>query len=113
MSERFELSERTISSMIARHKGARSHRRALERSAKSRWSQLRYPMLIFIRWREQKALMRLAGGVPATSDGACSKLLYLMATMIVDGAPSKPDDVATVINTLLPHQDNLSAFLRK
>lgn len=113
MSERFDLSERTISSMIASHKRARAKERALERSAKSRWSQLRYPMLILGRWREQRALSRLIRTAPATAEGARSKLLYLMATIMVDGAPTRANDIKTVLGTLRPHQESLTGFLRQ
>ena len=113
MSGRFELTERTISSMIASHKRARAHRRTLERSAKSRWSQLRYPMLILGRWREQKAMSKLIRVAPATAEGARSKLLYLMATTMVDGAPIRADDIETILDTLRPHQGSLTAFLRQ
>lgn len=113
MSDRFEPSERTISSMIASHKHARAYRRALEQLAASPWSQLCYPMLIFGRWRERKALSSLIRMAPATAEGARSKLLYLMATMIVGGGPSKPADVEIFLDTLRPHRDNLTAFLRQ
>lgn len=113
MNEFFEPRERTISSMIASHKRARAHRRTLERSAKSRWSQLRYPMLIFERWRERKAMLRLIRMAPTTAEGARSKLLYLMATIMVDGAHVRADDIETVLDTLRPHQDSLTAFLRQ
>lgn len=99
--------------MIANHERARAQRAALDGSAKNRWSQLRYPMLIFRRWREQKALSRLIGGVPATAEGARCKLVYLMATMIADGARNNSDDVETIVDTLRPYQDSLTACLRK
>lgn len=113
MSGRFKLTERTISSMIASHKRARAHRCSLERSAKSRWSQLRYPVLIFERWRERKAMSKLIRLAPTTAEGARSKLLYLMATIMVDGAHVRADDIETSLDTLRPHQYNLTAFLRQ
>jgi len=51
--------------------------------------------------------------VPATAEGARSKLLYLMATIMVDGVPIKADDIDTVLGTLRPHRDSLTAFLRQ
>ncbi|CAG0986748.1 hypothetical protein RHIZO_02030 [Rhizobiaceae bacterium] len=50
---------------------------------------------------------------PATAEGARSKLLYLMATIMVDGAPINANDIETVLDTLRPHQDSLIAFLRQ
>jgi len=111
MSDSFGLSDRIILSMIERHKLARAYKLAVIGARRGSWSQLRYPMLIFRRWREQMALSRLVRAVPATAEGAHRKLLYLMATLIEDGAPANLEEIRTLVATLRPHQDSLAVLL--
>lgn len=112
MDGRFDLSEGTISQAVENHKRARRQRAKLE-GEQGGWSLLCYPVLIFIRWREQRALSRLIAVVPSTAEDARCKLLHLMAAMIVDRAPSQSDDIETVVDTLRPHQISLTSCLRK
>lgn len=109
----FDASESTISPMIESHRRVRSHRAALEQRVGRGWSCLSYPTLIFVRWRERRALSRLITVVPSTAEGARRKLVYLMATMIADRVPEKSQDVETVVETLRPYQDILTSRLRK
>lgn len=113
MGGRSDASESTISSMIERHRRARSYRSALEQRVEDGRSRLFYPTLIFVRWRERRALSRLIAVVPSNAEGARRKLVYLMATMIADQAPEKLQDVETVVSTLRPYQDSLTHRLRK
>jgi hypothetical protein len=102
-----------ISPMVESHRRARSQRATLEQRVWRGWSLLYYPMLIFVRWRERRALSRLIAVVPSTAEDARCKLVYLVATMIADRAPEKLEDVATVVDTLRPYQDSLTCCLRK
>lgn len=113
MGGRSDASESTISSMIERHRRARSYRSALEQRVEDGRSRLFYPTFIFVRWRERRALSRLIAVVPSNAEGARRKLVYLMATMIADQAPEKLQDVETVVSTLRPYQDSLTHRLRK
>jgi hypothetical protein len=113
MGGRFDASESTISPMIESHRCVRSRRAALEQRVGRGWSCLYYPTLIFLRWRERRAMSRLITVVPSTAEGARRKLVYLMATMIADQVPEKSEDVETVVDTLRPYQDTLTSRLRK
>lgn len=111
MRGRLNLSKITMSSMIAAHRQERSQRVALEQMAKRRW--MRYPMLIFRRWRERRALSKLIFMAPTSPEEASSKLAYLMATMIVDRSPSSSEELVQLINTLRPYRERLVPFLKK
>ena len=113
MGGRFDASESAISPMIESHRRARSQRAMLEQREWRGWSLRYYSTLIFMRWRERRALSRLIAVVPSTAEDARCKLVYLMATMIADRAPEKLEDVATVVETLRPYQDSLTSRLRK
>lgn len=113
MGGRFDALDSTISPMIENHRRARSRRVALEQRKWLGWSPLCSPMLILLRWRERRALSGLIAVFPSTAEEARSKLIYLMAVMIMDQAPDKLDDVATVVDTLRPYQESLICRLRK
>lgn len=113
MGGRFDASKSTISPIIENHRRARSDRATLEQHVCRGWSLLYYPSLIFVRWRERRALSRLIAVVPSTAEGAHCKLVYLMATMIADLAPDRLEDVTTVVDTLRPYQNSLTSHLRK
>jgi len=104
---------RTISSSIARHKRARAARVATERLSSSAWKHLRYPALVFLRWRERRALFSLIRLAPANADDAREKLVYLMATMTID--PATPDAlcIEIAIKTLKPFERTLAHCLSK
>jgi hypothetical protein len=113
MGGRFDASESMISLMVESHRRARSQRATLERRVWRGWSLLYYPMLVFVRWRERRALSRLVTVVPSTAHDARFKLIYLMATIVTDRTPTQSEDVTTVVETLRPHQDSLTCCLRK
>ncbi|MCC2097128.1 MAG: hypothetical protein KDJ29_09560 [Hyphomicrobiales bacterium] len=113
MGGRFDASDSMISPMVESHRRARSRRATLEQRVWRGWSLPYYPMLVFVRWRERRALSRLIAAVPSTAQGARCKLVYLMATMIADPAPTSSVDVVQAIDTLGPHRESLLACLRK
>lgn len=113
MDGRFDHLENMISPMVESHRRARSRRAMLEQRVWRGWSLPYYPMLIFVRWRERRALSRLIAAVPSTAQGARCKLVYLMATIIADPEPKRSDDTVQIIDTLSPHRESLLACLRK
>lgn len=113
MGGRFDGSESTISPMIKKHRGARTKRAALEQRGWLGRSLLCFPLLIFLRWRERRALAKLVAIVPSTAEDARCKLIYVMANMIADRSPEQMEDVATVVKTLRSHKHSLTRFLRK
>ena len=70
-------------------------------------------MLIFMRWRERRALAKLVAIVPSTAEDARCKLIYVMANMIADRSPGQMEDVATVMETLRSHRDSLTRILHR
>ncbi|MRX36877.1 hypothetical protein [Aminobacter sp. MDW-2] len=113
MGGRFDASESTISPMIENHKRAHAQRAALEQRGWLGRSLLCRPMLVFVRWRERRALAKLVAIVPSTAEDARCKLIYVMANMIADRSTGQMEDVATVMETLRPHKHSLIRFLRK
>ena len=104
---------RTISSSIARHKRARQGRLATEKPSSSAWKLVTYPALIFLRWREMRALANLMVLAPKNDDEARQKLLYLIATMVADSATPDAICIANAIKTLKPFQGTLAHYLSK
>lgn len=109
----FDASESTISPMIRNHRRARTQRAALEERGWLARSLLCWPMLIFMRWRERRALAKLVAIVPSTAEDARCKLIYVMANMIADRSPGQMEDVAIAMETLRSHKHSLTRFLRK
>ena len=104
---------RTMSSSIARHKRAQQGRVTAEEPSASALQLVRYPALIFFRWREKRALSSLIALAPANGDDARQKLVYLMAVMVAD--PAIPDvvGIAKAIKTLKPFEGTLAHCLSK
>jgi hypothetical protein len=104
---------RTMSSSIARHKRARQGRVATEEPSASAWKLVRYPALIFFRWREKRALSNLIVLAPANADEARQKLVYLIAAMMADPATPDAIGIANAIKTLKPFEGTLAHCLSK
>lgn len=104
---------RTMSSNIARHQRACRGRVATEEASSSPWKLVRYPALIFFRWREKRALANLIVLVPANADEARQKLVYLIAAMVADRASPDAIIIAKAISTLKPFEGTLSHCLSK
>ena len=102
-----------MSSSIARHKRARQGRVATEKPFASAWRLVRYPALIFFRWREKRALSNLIVLAPANADEARQKLVYLIAVMLTDPATPDAIGIANAIKTLKPFEGTLAHCLSK
>lgn len=96
----FTRSDQTISSKIASHKRSRAERIALDRRHEQTKLRLRYPMLIYYRWREKRAYSHLLSSKPATAEDAYEKLIYLMALMTSKASPLPLNDVQQAVTTL-------------
>lgn len=104
---------RSMSSSIACHKRARQGRVATEEPSSSAWKLVRYPALIFFRWREKRALSDLIALAPANADEARKKLVYLIAVMVADPATPDAIGIANAIKTLKPFEGTLAHCLSK
>ena len=103
----------TMSTSIARHKNAFQERTATEEPSASAWNLFRFPVLIFLRWREKRALSILIRLAPANADDARQKLVYQKAAMLDDPAALDAVGVADVIKTLKPFEETLAHCLNK
>lgn len=104
---------RTMSSSIARHKRAHQGRVATQEPSASAWKFVRYPALIFFRWREKRSLSNLIVLAPANADEARQKLVYLIAVMVADPATPDAIGIANAIKTLKPFEGTLAHCLSK
>lgn len=107
----FTRSDQTISSKIASHKRSRAERIALDRRHEQTKLRLRYPMLIYYRWREKRAYSHLLSSKPATAEDAYEKLIYLMALMTSNAPPLPLNDVQQAVTTLRPFGSHLAEAL--
>ena len=113
MMESLFRHRRTMSWSIARHKRARQGRVAAEEPSSSAWKLVRYPALIFFRWREKRALSKLIVLAPANADEARQKLVYLIAAIVADPATSDAIGIADAIKTLKPFEGTLAHCLNR
>jgi hypothetical protein len=74
---------------------------------------VRYPAMIFFRWREKRALANLMVLAPANADEARQKLVYLIAVIVADRARPDAISIASTINTLKPFKGTLAHCLSK
>ena len=102
-----------MSSSIARHKRAQQGRVTAEEPSASALQLVRYPALIFFRWREKRALSSLIALAPANGDDARQKLVYLIAVMVADPATPDAFGIANAIKTLKPFEGTLAHCLSK
>ncbi len=102
-----------MSSSIVRHKRARQARVVPEGPSSSAWKLVRYPALIFFRWREKRAFSDLIMLAPANADDARQKLVYLMAAMVADPATPDAISIENAIKTLKPFEGTLAHCLSK
>lgn len=99
---------------IARHKRARQGRvTAEEEQSSSAWKLMRDPALIFLRWREKRALSKLIVLAPANADEARQKLVYLIAAIVADPATSDAIGIVDAIKTLKPFEGTLAHCLNR
>lgn len=102
-----------MSSNIARHQRACQGRVATEGPSPSAWKLVRYPALIFFRWRENRALANLIVLAPANAEEARQKLIYLIAVIVADRARPDAISLANTVNTLKPFKGILAHCLSK
>lgn len=107
----FTRSGKTMSSNIARHRRLRSEKVALERRHEEARLLLRYPLLVYYRWREKCAFARLISSKPANAQDARAKLLYLMALMTSNTTALPLSDVQDAVRTLRPFRSDLAEVL--
>lgn len=101
----------TMSSNIARHSRLRAGIIALERRHEQTRLLLRYPVLVYYRWREKCAYSRLLSSKPANAADAREKLIYLMALMSSNAVVLPPSDVQRAVRTLRPFRSDLARAL--
>jgi hypothetical protein len=107
----FTRSDKTMWSNIARHSRLRSERVALERHHEQARLVLRYPVLVYYRWREKSAFARLISSKPANARDAREKLVYLMALMTSNVAALHVSEVQCAVRTLHPFRSDLAEAL--
>ena len=107
----FTRSDRPMASNIARHRRLRAENVALERRHEQTGLLLRYPVLVYRRWREKCAYSRLISSKPANAADAREKLIYLMALMSSNTVAPPTSDVQRAVRTLRPFKSDLAAAL--
>lgn len=107
----FTRSDKTMSSNIARHRRLQSETVALERRHEEARLLLRYPVLVYHRWREKCVFARLISSQPADAADAREKLVYLMALMTANAATLPLSDVQAAVRTLRPFRWDLAEAL--
>lgn len=107
----FTRSDETMSSNIARHRRLQSEKVALERRHEEARLPLRYPGLVYHRWREKCVFARLISSKPANAADAREKLVYLMALMTSNATALPLSDVQGAVRTLRPFRWHLAEAL--
>ncbi len=107
----FTRSDKPMSSNIARHRRFRTERVALERHHTQTRLLLRYPVLVYCRWREKSAYSRLLSSQPANAEDAREKLIYLIALMSSNAVALPTSDVQRAVRTLRPFKSDLAGAL--
>lgn len=113
MIELFRSPRTILAELIAAHKKARAARLKLQNRSSAIWSIFVYPMTSLARWREARALWRLASARPEGPEASKAKTLYLLALIMVDRAPPSNSCLEMAIDTLRPYRSMLAGYLSR